>query len=233
MTMGRRLRILSVLWIGICTVSGFAYNYAQSKNFGEKTQKKLNTRVIHKASGENFDCSCLKLAPTSKPVITASGYVDIEHCFDTRQIYGFRDGESLVYPLKRDLCACGVDAHKQGAFSMYPFNVRLDLLIQPPPGVAVGNTKKTWACILTDFYGISDSITELLRMREAYVVFEWPESRLLVGQDLHPFFIEDCFPNTVSFSNGAPMEVSTYIPVVRFTQNLNSISGISKKKPIN
>ncbi len=167
---------------------------------------------------ENLGCSCVKLKPPKKPVITISGFVDAEHCFDTRQVYGSRDGEGFYYPREKDLVACGVDANDQGSFSMFPFNVRLLFNIEGDP---VGNMKRTYAVISTDFRGTAETTIELLRMREAYIVMDWERTQILAGQKLHPFCQDDCNPNTVSYSKGGPMEIYTYIPIVRLTQSLN------------
>ncbi|HBL98262.1 TPA: hypothetical protein DDZ86_01300 [Candidatus Dependentiae bacterium] len=170
---------------------------------------------------DNLGCSCTKLEPTPKPTLILSGYVNAQQCFDTRQVYSSRDGEGLEYPFKKDIVACGVDANKQGSFSMYLFNV---LLAFYACGKPVWGTKKTYAIISTDFRGMDATTIELLRMRDAYVVFDWERTQLLTGQKLHPFFIDDCYPNTVA---GGPLEVFTNIPMVRLTQKLNG----AYKKP--
>ncbi len=191
-----------------------------SKNNVDKT-KLLNTSesklVPEKPRWcEKLGCSCQKLKPPPKPKIFLTGFVNAQHCFDTRQVYSARDGEGLEYPLKQDVVACGVDANKQGSFSMFPFNVFLAMQAQGEP---VLGTKKTYAIISTDFRGMDSSTIELLRMRDACIVFDWERTQLIVGQRLHPFFVEDCYPNTVA---GGPMEVYTNIPLVRVTQCLNS-----------
>ncbi|HBL98265.1 TPA: hypothetical protein DDZ86_01315 [Candidatus Dependentiae bacterium] len=197
-----------------------------SKKLADKTEKVLESAAVKPVKTpyektsfcEKFGCSCTKLKPHKKPVITISGFVDAEHCFDTRQVYGSRDGEGFYYPREKDLVACGVDANKQGSFSMFPFNVRLLFQIEGDP---VANMKRTYAFIGTDFRGTADTTIELLRMREAYIVLDWERTQILAGQKLHPFCSDDCNPNTVSYSKGGPMEIYTYIPIVRLTQTLN------------
>src|SRR5690606_26355949 len=89
-------------------------------------------------------------------------------------------------------------------------------------GPAVLNAR-TSGLIEADFYGNANShFSDLngLRLFNAYIDFRWKTTELLVGQYWHPMSVREFFPNTVSFSAGAPFHPMSRNPQVRIRQTL-------------
>ncbi len=83
---------------------------------------------------------------------------------------------------------------------------------------------KTLALIEGDFFGASNNDVNMLRLRHAYVKMEWPKAELITGQYWHPLFSPSCYPGTISFNTGAPIQPFSRAPQVRITY----IPGIIK-----
>ena len=81
---------------------------------------------------------------------------------------------------------------------------------------------KTTGCIEVDFAGKPEIF--LVRLRKAFTLFSWKNSKLLVGQTWHPFFSGDAFPKMAALSTGTPMQPFNRSPQVRFDYKLGSLS---------
>lgn len=161
-----------------------------------------------------------------KPVLTFSGFVCIDNCLDTRQVIAKREGHELLYPKKWDCAACcndkggcWQDVNKQPAYFIFPINARAKVHIEGEP---LFGTDKTYAIMAADFRGVDDATVNLLRLRESYILFDWPRTDLLIGQTLYPLAIEDCGPNTVAYAKSGPLDTWAFCPQIRFIQDLNS-----------
>lgn len=167
-------------------------------------------------------CPC----PTGRPIsygrliegavvnIKPYGYVKWEGYWDTRQIAGFRDGQVLLFPLPRKLDPFGIDINSHGLWQMTAIETRLGLALYGPE----------WHCLKTDgliegdFRGINDSTIATFRLRHAFGRISWGSGSFLFGQWWHPLYIIECFPHTVAFNIGAPMDPQAREPQLRLTQ---------------
>lgn len=151
------------------------------------------------------------------------GYVKWEAYWDTRQVEGFRDGHVLLFPLPVKLDPFRVDINDHGIWQMTAIETRLGLALYGPEW----NCFKTDGLIEGDFRGISDETIATFRLRHAFGRISWQTGSLLFGQWWHPLFILECFPHTVSFNIGAPMDPQARDPQLRLTQRWNRFELIA------
>jgi hypothetical protein len=86
---------------------------------------------------------------------------------------------------------------------------------------------KVSALIEGDFFAQSDVNINLFRLRHAYVKFNWTSSELLFGQYWIPMFTSECFPGTVSFNTGTPINPFGRNPQIRFTETLGDLKLVA------
>lgn len=144
------------------------------------------------------------------------GYVKWESFWHTRQAIGSREIQALLYPSPRAIDIFGQDINAHGAFHMTAIETRMGISLEGP----------AWGCfrndglIEGDFRGPSDPNNSAFRLRHAFgrILWENNTASLLLGQWWHPLFILECFPHTVTFAIGSPMEAQAREPQLRFTQ---------------
>lgn len=131
-----------------------------------------------------------------------SGYLKSEYWWDTRQIFGLRENEYLLYPLDVACDTSGQDTNATGQFndSIIQSRVRADF------SAPVIYNIKPKAVFEADFFGTPVTLP-VFRPRHIYTTLSSGHLTVLAGHTWHPLFIEDCFPDTVSFNVGAPIEV--------------------------
>ena len=121
------------------------------------------------------------------------------------------DGLFYLYPKDIAYDAVGEDLNATPNGSFYTFTTRLGLNIKGPKIGAAG----TSANIEADFGGTTD-IQFMLRLRRAYVRFDWEKgSSLLLGQTWHPLF-GDVIPDVLNLSTGAPFQPFNRSPQIRY-----------------
>ncbi len=141
------------------------------------------------------------------------GFVAIDQFYDSRQIMGARENYVLFWPLPVLPDRCCNDINANPGWNMTAIQTKFGMIVTQP-----WYTGNVTARIEGDFLGATDSTIGTYRMRHGYIFFERPSWTLLVGQYWHPLFIyPECFPDTVSFNNGLPMEPQARDPQVRFT----------------
>lgn len=120
------------------------------------------------------------------------------------------DGLFYMYPKDKVLDADGNDLNGEAQGSFYMIYTRLGVdisLSQPLMGA------KTSAVIEADFRG-SGSTLGVVRVRQAYVNFDWAKWALLVGQTWHPLFGE-VSPSMLNLNTGAPFQPFNRSPLLR------------------
>jgi hypothetical protein len=60
-------------------------------------------------------------------------------------------------------------------------------------------------------------------LRHAFVKLNWTNLEVLAGQYWNPLFVTDCFPGTVSFNTGTPLQSFARNPQVRVTYKIHSL----------
>ncbi len=140
-----------------------------------------------------------------------SGYVKNDFFVDTRQTVAAREGHFLLWPkpvLEDDF---GHDLHSGTNFNILAIQSRLSLSITGPQALGA----KTSGLIEGDFFAQSNNNINLFRLRHAFVKLTWTHLELLAGQYWNPLFITECFPGTVSFNTGTPLQSFARNPQIR------------------
>ena len=147
------------------------------------------------------------------------GFVRGDIYYNSRNNIESVDGLFYLYPADRSDDADGKDLNANPNGSFYTFTTRLGLNMKGPDiGIA-----KTSATIESDFGGTTD-INFMLRLRQAYVKFDWQKgSSLLLGQTWHPMFGE-VIPNILNLSTGAPFQPFNRSPQIKYQYKKKSFT---------
>jgi len=143
--------------------------------------------------------------------IKFSGFVKNDFFLDSRQTVAAREGHFLLWPspIKED--EDGADINAKANFNMLAVQSRLKGTISGPEAFGA----KTSGVIEVDFFAQADANINLVRMRHAFVKLDWTNFELLAGQYWNPLFVTDCFPGTVSFNTGTPLQSFARNPQIR------------------
>lgn len=120
------------------------------------------------------------------------------------------DGLFYSYPKDKDLDAAGNDLNATPQSNFYTIYTRLGVNIGGP----MLGSAATSANVELDFRGSGSTLT-VVRLRQAYVNFDWGKSQLLVGQTWHPLFGE-VSPSVLNLSTGSPFQPFNRSPMVRY-----------------
>ncbi len=155
---------------------------------------------------------CAQDAP--KFSVKFSGFVKTDIFWDSRQTASVREGHFLHYPKNEELDVNGEDINDKSNFDMLSIQTRLRASAIGPDVLGA----KTSAFVEGAFFGAINSDVNTFRLRHAFVKLAWPKTQLLVGQFWHPLFNTKCYPGTVSFNTGAPLQPFSRNPQTRLTQ---------------
>ena len=150
----------------------------------------------------------------AKLVVKPYGYVAYDHWYDTRQVLSAREDFFLLFPLPPQLDEFCEDINAHGKWQMTALQTRMGLTAEMPGWWKDSELK---GFIEADFLGSADPFIYNYRLRFAYLAIKTKKWKFLAGQWWHPLFTLDCFPDTICFNNGAPMEPQARAPQVRFT----------------
>ena len=152
--------------------------------------------------------------------IKVSGFVKNDFIFDTRQIVSARDGHFLLYPKNVRVDMDGEDINAKASFNYLAIQSRLTGKITGPDAFGA----KTSGLIEGAFFGHIESNINSFRLRHAFIKLNWKTTELLFGQYWHMMFVTGCFPGTVSFNTGVPIQFFSRNPQIRLTQKLGNIT---------
>lgn len=148
--------------------------------------------------------------------ISFSGFVKNDVFFDTRQTVSAREGHFLLFPANVVEDDNGLDMNDKTNFNMLAVQSRLSGKITGPDAFGAATSGK----IEGDFFAQANDNINLFRLRHAFVQLDWGNTQLLSGQYWNPFFVTDCFPGTVSFNTGAPIQPFARNPQIRLTHTV-------------
>ncbi len=165
-----------------------------------------------------LDDSIKPRKPEKKWGASLSGFIGFDFFWDTRKMVDLREGALILYPENVLLDKEGNDINARAAFNFVAMNTRLTFDITAPDALGAKITGKIegW------FIGTSNADANGFALRHAYMKMDWKKATLLMGQTWHPMFIEQCFPMTVAGSAGAPFQVLTREPQIRFIQRFKN-----------
>lgn len=150
--------------------------------------------------------------------ISWSGYVKNDVFFDTRQTVSAREGHFLLWPSPLDADLNGDDINAKPNFNILAVQSRLKASITGPDAFGA----KSSGVIEADFFAQANENINLLRLRHAFVKLDWTNIELMAGQYWNPLFVTDCFPGTVSFNTGTPLQSFSRNPQVRLSYKTSS-----------
>ncbi len=151
--------------------------------------------------------------------ISFSGFVKNDVFYDTRQTVSAREGHFLLWPKDQDLDVMDQDINATSSFNMLAVQSRLSGTITGPEAFGAQTSGK----IEGDFFAQANDNINLFRLRHAFVKLDWENTQLLLGQYWNPMFVTSCFPGTVSFNTGSPIQPFARNPQVRLTQSFGNI----------
>lgn len=152
---------------------------------------------------------------TVQPIV----FTTLDTFGDSRQVIGAREDIAVVFPLPKVCDRFGRDINARGEFNMLAYESGFGVLATGPES----NGYRVAGLIAADFLGTTDSSIGALRFLHGLGIVDFPGNRTLYfGQLWHLLVIPDCFPQTVSFSNGSPFESRTRCPQLRFDQRWGS-----------
>jgi hypothetical protein len=147
------------------------------------------------------------------PSIRFSGFIKNDVFFDTRQTVSAREGHFLLFPSPKLLDGSGKDINAKSGYNILAIQSNLSAGLTAPDVLQA----KVTGLIEGDFFGISNSDVNMFRLRHAYIKLKWSKTEVLVGQYWHPLFVTSCYPATLSFNTGAPIQPFSRAPQIRIT----------------
>ena len=149
-----------------------------------------------------------------------SGFIKNDFFWDSRQTVSAREGHFLLWPAPVTLDERGEDIFGTASFNFLAIQSRLSAKITGPDALGA----KTSGLIEGDFFAQSNLNINLLRLRHAYVKLNWEYTEVMAGQYWNPLFVTACFPGTVSFNTGTPLQSFARNPQIRVTHNIHGFS---------
>ena len=159
----------------------------------------------------------------SKFQVKFSGFVKNDFFWDSRQTVAAREGHFLLWPSAINEDADGNDINDKANFNFLAIQSRLSVSLTGPDAFGA----KISAKIEGDFFAQANDNINLLRLRHAFVKMNWTNTELLMGQYWIPMFVTACFPGTVSFNTGVPMQPFGRNPQIRLTQKFGDLKFIA------
>lgn len=152
--------------------------------------------------------------------IKFSGFVKNDFFWDSRQTVSAREGHFLLWPSPVNLDDNGVDINNKANFNFLAIQSRLTGKITGPDAFGA----KTSALIEGDFFAQANDNINLFRLRHAMIKLNWEHLEVMTGQYWNPLFVTGCFPGTVSFNTGTPLQSFARNPQLRVTYKVGRMS---------
>ncbi len=143
---------------------------------------------------------------------------------DTRQMVGEAADFVVLVPEKKLFDACGKDINARGQFNSSMLETRMRIELHGPDIFGA----HSFGYLEGDALG-NGILINRWRIRHAYVKLSWNSVSILMGQFWHPMYISDgeCYPNTVGFDGGAPIEPFSRQPQLRITKKWEHVRLIT------
>lgn len=152
-----------------------------------------------------------------------SGFIKSDYFWDSRQTISAREGHFLLFPAPVKEDPDGVDINGDPNFNFLSIQSRVRMDVTGFKALNADVSGKLEA----DFFGQLNPNINLLRLRLAYINIRWAKTELRFGQDWIPMFITDCYPGTVSFNTGTPIQPFGRAPQVKLTHFMGKFKLIA------
>ena len=153
----------------------------------------------------------------AQPNIKFGGFIKTDVMYDTRQTVSAREGHFLLYPAAESLDKNNEDKNAVPNFNMLSIQTRVNAKID---GIELIGGKVT-GFIEAEFFGSTNDVTNGVRMRHAFIDYNFDNTKILVGQTWHPFFQTESFPDVISFNTGVPFQPFARSPQIKLTQKFS------------
>lgn len=130
--------------------------------------------------------------------VSIYGFVRTDYIWDTRKSVSVREDQLNLYPMDEVLDSNGKDINKAGQSNFLAITSKLGVKVKGP---AIWGAK-TSAILEGDFYGNTEAVVGMFRLRHSYVNLEWSKTTLTMGQTWYPQFIPEVFPGVGNFNTG-------------------------------
>lgn len=160
-------------------------------------------------------CSYATIAQEFKPETTSFefyGFVRFESYFDSYKGLNAASEQFFIVPLYAGVDTNGKHINQTPTYNFSSMATRIGLRISGPEIL----NAKTNANIETDFAGDLGVNPAMLRVRQAYAMFSWSKSSLILGQTWHPFWSGKVFPMVGGLNTGCPFQPFNRSPQIRF-----------------
>ncbi len=160
----------------------------------------------------------------AQPRFEFHGFVNPHFYADSRQVVGGREEMMLFYP-KPQLFSeglTGYDVNDGWTMNLLSITARLNLAVHGPDILGA----KTLAFVEGDFTGSTNASNNDLRLRHAYIRFDWEHGSLLGGQYWHPMVVHEIMPNTRPLNMGAPFHPYARYNQLRYTYSRNHFEAV-------
>lgn len=154
--------------------------------------------------------------PSDKVQVDFYGFIRSDIFYDSRQSIGAGENVVPLYPRDRLLDANGQDINDASKFHMLSVISRAGINVKGPEVMGA----KTSGVLEGEFFGATEGGINEFRLRHAYIMFDWENTQLGIGQYWHPFVVLDALPNVVNYGTGAPVFGLNRNPQIRLTQKL-------------
>ncbi|MFP3860286.1 MAG: hypothetical protein ACLFUW_05645 [Bacteroidales bacterium] len=155
--------------------------------------------------------------------IQFSGFVKNDFFYDSRQTISAREGHFLLWPAAKSFDINNNDINANSNFNFLAIQSRLKGTITGPDALGA----KTSGVIEGDFFGQANDNINLFRLRHAMIKLNWSKTELVTGQYWNPLFVTGCFPGTISFNTGTPLQSFARNPQIRLTQTAGNFQVIA------
>ncbi len=210
---------IKCIW-SLCTLIAFVTKIApMSTDWEDRAAASFKTTSTCR---QWFGITTCKLTPAEKerPFIYGfDGYIKNESFLDSYQSYGQLQAQMLFYPNRPFYDRYGRDINAKGRFNMIAFETRLRGEIAGPD---VGKAQ-TWGVLEVDAWASCANLIGIVRVRHAFMYFDWGTSKLLMGQYWHPIVVEGCFAETVSYNTGTPFDPYSRDAQIRFVKRFGTV----------
>ncbi len=150
----------------------------------------------------------------SKVKVDFYGFIRNDIFADTRQNIGAGENAVMLYPKDQQLDANGEDINSVGKFHMLSIISRAGINVKGPDVLGA----KTSGILEGEFFGATEGGINEFRLRHAYIMLDWKNTQLGMGQYWHPFVVLEALPNVVNYGTGAPVFGLNRNPQIRLTQ---------------
>jgi len=159
----------------------------------------------------------------SKFGVKLSGFVKNDFFWDSRQTVSAREGHFMLWPDPVELDNNGNDLNGKSNFNFLSLQSRLSISLTGPDAFGA----KTSGLIEGDFFAQANDNINMFRLRHAFVKLNWERIEIMTGQYWNPLFVTSCFPGTVSFNTGTPLQSFARNPQLRVTYKSGGLSIIA------